>query len=138
MTVSVLIISHHDIGTALTSALAQIIGHTPLLIDKLEIGFDMPVETAQSLLEEKIDLLNQGDGILILTDLFGATPCNIANKYQEPNKISVVSGVNLPMLLKLATNPRLPLEEMAKNAKSGGKTGIVNCQKFAALVVQES
>ena len=138
MTVSVLIISHHDIGTALTSALAQIIGHTPLTIDKLEIGFDMPVEEAQTLLEEKIEVLDQGDGILMLTDLFGATPCNIASRYQQAGKVSVVSGVNLPMLLKLATNPRQSLEEMAESAESGGKTGIINCQRFVAYLSQNS
>ena len=129
MTVAILIISHHSIGEALLSAVKKMVDHIPLRIEQIEIAFDMPLDNAFDAVHEKIDQINQGEGVLILTDLFGATPCNVASRFQA-NDIQVVSGVNLPMLLKLVTNPRLPLEEMVERAIDGGQIGIIRCQDY--------
>ncbi|MBT5228829.1 MAG: hypothetical protein HOM11_01000 [Methylococcales bacterium] len=129
MTVSVLIISHFKIGDALLSATKKMVEYIPLRMDQLEIAFDMPLDEAHLLVEAKIQHLDLGDGVLILTDLFGATPCNVANQFQT-DQIRVVAGVNLPMLLKLVTNPRVSLDEMVEKAVDGGQNGILRCQDY--------
>jgi len=133
MTVSILLISHHNIGAALQAAVSRMVDHIPLRLDHLEVMFDMPLEEAHEDVEAKVQDLDQGEGVLILSDLFGATPCNVANCFQTSEHIRVVSGVNLPMLLKLVTNPRLPLEEMVEKAIDGGQAGIVNCRDYMCL-----
>jgi len=133
MTVSILLVSHHNIGAALQSAVSRMVDHIPLRLDHLEIAFDMPLDEAYQSMQTQVQSLDQGEGVLILTDLFGATPCNVANRFQSSHHIRVVSGVNLPMLLKLVTNPRLPLDEMVEKAIDGGQVGIVNCRDYVCL-----
>lgn len=124
MSVSILIISHDGIGTSLIDTAKHMISHCPLTIEildtNLEYDPDELYKTAFSLVE-KID---QGDGILILTDLFGSTPSNIAHRLSERNNINVVTGINLSMLIRILNYPHLNLESMTKKAFSGGIDGI--------------
>jgi PTS system ascorbate-specific IIA component len=68
--------------------------------------------------------LNEGQGVLILTDLFGSTPCNIACKLMHDYRVRVVCGANLPMLIKIMNYPSADLETLANKAIAGGVQGI--------------
>ncbi len=73
--------------------------------------------------------MNKSQGFLILTDLFGSTPSNIASRlqqFQESDKIRIVAGLNLPMLIRVMNYPHLALDELTQKAVSGGKDGVIN------------
>jgi PTS system ascorbate-specific IIA component len=76
---------------------------------------------------EMAEALNEGDGVLVLTDLFGSTPANIAGSLQSHPWVRVLAGINLPMLVRVLNYPGLPLEEMAAKAESGGQEGVILC-----------
>ena len=71
--------------------------------------------------------LDQGDGVLVLTDMFGSTPSNIANRLLGESTIQVVAGINLPMLVRVLNYPSLNLHKMVNKALSGGHDGILLC-----------
>jgi len=75
--------------------------------------------------------VDEGDGVLIVTDMFGGTPSNVSLTFLEEKKIEVISGVNLPMLLKLATlSAKVSLEEAVKVAESAGRDNIIVASKL--------
>ena len=130
MSVSILIISHGNIGSSFIDAAKQMIGQNTLKIKALDanITLDANIESTLDELYAKASLLvkevDQGDGVLVLTDLFGSTPSNIAHRLYEKNNISVVTGINLPMLIRILSSSRLSLEAITKKAYSGGVDGI--------------
>ena len=74
---------------------------------------------------ELLKQLDRCDGVLILSDICGATPCNIANRLVNPGRVECLSGVNLPMLIRALTYRNEPLESSVEKALSGGKEGVV-------------
>lgn len=69
--------------------------------------------------------LDQGSGVLVFSDMYGATPCNIANRLLIPGKVEGVAGVNLPMLLRALTYRKEPLRTVVDKALSGGAEGVM-------------
>ena len=69
--------------------------------------------------------LDDGNGVLILTDIYGATPCNLASKLLHPGRVEGIAGVSLPMLIRALTYRDKPLEQMLAKAISGGRDGVV-------------
>lgn len=132
MKVNILIISHDEIGNALVNAVKNTFGKSiPLPIFTVEVqphtDPDEIIPKLKKLVDSKTD---QCDGFLILTDVFGATPNNIAQKIQN-NNIRIVCGLNLPMLIRVLNYPNCSLEELAKKALAGGQAGIVECESQA-------
>lgn len=124
MTVSIMLITHEEVGNALLSAVTTTLGELPLPTTVVTINYD----TDPALLMPRLDLLTQnmdhGAGLLILTDLYGSTPCNIAKQLQTNNRIRIVTGLNLPMLIRVMNYPKLSIAELAEKAYSGGRDGI--------------
>jgi PTS system ascorbate-specific IIA component len=127
MSVAVLLLTHDKIGQAMLDTASKIIGELPLTMKRMGVGMAADVETTISKAHEQIASLDEGDGVLILTDLYGATPSNIAKQLQSDN-IAVITGVNLPMLIRILNYPNLSLPEMVEKAVSGGHDGIVVIQ----------
>ena len=123
MSVGVLLISHTGIAQALFNTANQIWNGTPLACDWLEIAFDEAPYKSTNALREKIKQVDSGDGVFILTDLAGATPGNIAKGITHHN-LSIVSGVNLPMLMRTYNYANKSLEELTTLSIEGGKNGI--------------
>ena len=130
MSVSILIISDGDIGTSLISTAKQMIGHSTLKIKALNANIDLDTNIEATLDElytkasSIVKEIDQGDGVLILTDLFGSTPSNIARRLYDKNNISIVTGVNLSMVVRILNSPDLNLEAITEKACSGGIDGI--------------
>jgi mannose PTS system EIIA component len=124
MSVGILIISHNGIGAALFGTANFMIKDNPLNVNLLsanrESEPDDLYESATLLVKE----LDDGDGVLVLTDLFGSTPNNIASRLHEHAKINIVTGLNLSMLIRIFNYPNLNLAEMTEKAYSGGTDGI--------------
>lgn len=125
MTVGVLLVSHGSLGQNMLDLSIKTLSVCPLATKALTVPFDSdPDEVTQSA-EYMVQELDTGDGVLILTDLCGATPSNIACRLVKQHHVMVVSGLNLPMLMRILNYPKLSLEEMAEKAMDGGRQGIM-------------
>ena len=124
MSVGLLIISHDGIGPAVLGTATYMLGRCPLKAKLLAASRDCnPDELCADALEQ-LQLLDEGDGILIITDLYGSTPSNIAQKLAAHKNVRAVSGLNLSMLIRIFNYPQLDLEQLTEKAISGGKEGI--------------
>lgn len=125
MNASLLFVTHDDVGKALLNAATNILGSLPLAAEAYAITANCQPGESIKEIELKIQQLDKGGGVLILTDLYGATPCNIAMRTLETEHVAVVSGVNLPMLVRLLNYPALDLAALVEKAKTGGQEGII-------------
>ncbi len=125
MTIGVLLVSHGALGEVVLDIAVKTLSVCPLATRTLSIPFDSDPEamkqTALSLLQE----LDSGDGVLVLTDMFGATPSNVACTLACQDRVLVVAGLNLPMLLRVFNYPQLDLQALAERAVEGGRQGVV-------------
>jgi PTS system mannose-specific IIA component len=119
-----LVITHGRLAEELVRATQTIVGQTEAL-EAISIGWDDDVSDAQRRIEESVQRLGEGGGVLVLTDMFGGTPTNIALSLLEPGKVEVVTGVNLPMLIKF-TNLRdeVEFQDVAHRIAEQGKRSI--------------
>ena len=130
MSVGVLMVTHGKLGHFMLDCMRDMIGALPLTVDVLEVR---RVQSHQVLINQGSKMmmrLDSGDGVLLMTDAFGSTPSNIANKLAAVHGSPVVSGVNLPMLVRVFNYPRASLDEMATLAVEGGQRGIILCPKI--------
>lgn len=131
MSVRILIISHEGIGTVLLNVVKQTFGsELPLSVATVELEADANPEILIARLKKVVEALNEGDGLLILTDLFGSTPSNIARSIQGYQDARIVTGLNLPMLLRVMNYPQLGLAQLAEKARTGGQCGIIECESI--------
>ena len=124
--VGILIVAHNGLGDSLVDCVRHVMGSTPSHLKVLSVlAQDDPLqkEVAGRALIEQLD---SGNGVLILCDVFGATPGNIAQRLCQPGRVEGVAGVNLPMLLRVVCGcANKPLEEMAQRALDGGRECII-------------
>lgn len=129
--VSVLIVTHPQIGTAFINTVRNTYGkdkELPLNISSLEVKPDISLEQTIFELKQRVEQLHKhSSGILILTDLFGATPTNIAQELLS-EKTRIVSGLNLGMLLRVMNYPQSNLDQLVAYALQGGQAGILQCE----------
>ena len=124
MNVGILIITHSDIGKQILLTATSVFGNTPFRVEMLSVdNFDQPNDVKQ-LGEKYVNFLDKGDGVLVLTDMIGTTPSNIAESIKH-KKMKVVSGLNLSMVLNVFNYPNESLEELTKKAVEGGVDGIM-------------
>jgi PTS system mannose-specific IIA component len=117
------IVSHGQLATELLAAAEMIIGHVAH-IAAISIGWQDDVEAARDEVERAITRVSQGRGVLLLTDMFGGTPTNIAAMFIA-DEVEVVTGVNLPMVIKLATQTsEEPLQDVARRVRDQGREAI--------------
>jgi PTS system mannose-specific IIA component len=117
------IVSHGQLATELLAAAEMIIGHVAH-IAAISNGWQDDVEAARDEVERAVTRVSQGRGVLLLTDMFGGTPTNIAAMFIA-DEVEVVTGVNLPMVIGLATQTgEEPLREVARRARDQGREAI--------------
>jgi mannose PTS system EIIA component len=122
--VGVVIVTHTDYGDKLLKAAEMIIGPQ----EKTgTVSVDVGVDTAETVkeLSRVIKEVDQGGGVIILTDMFGGTPTNLSLSLIGQHRIEVVTGVNLPMLIKILSTRNKALELLSADAKTAGVQGIV-------------
>ena len=127
--VRLLLITHDGIGSALLNAAHTALGSLPLPVSVITVSYDTNPDTLITQLDKLLKHNTATDDWLVLTDLYGSTPCNIATKLQTKSALCVVSGLNLPMLLRVMNYPTLSLVELTEKALSGGKDGIIQWNK---------
>ena len=124
--IGLLIVAHGTLGESLIHCAAHVMGKRPLYLRQLGITV---LDDPEAILPQGRDLiraLDQGQGVLVMTDIYGATPSNIACKLLVPGKVEGVAGVNLPMLIKALTYRELPLDELVAKVLSGVQDGVVH------------
>jgi len=118
------LVSHGQVANELLAAAEAVVGNLSH-IAAVSIGWHDDVESAKSEIQRAIKKVSSGAGVLLLTDMFGGTPTNISAMFIKENEVEIVTGVNLPMVIKLASQTReMSLTEMAKEVEEQGKQSI--------------
>jgi len=124
------IVSHGQVANELVAAAETVVGAQNHLT-AVSIGWHDDVEMAKDEIERAIRQVSQGNGVLLLTDMFGGTPTNISAMFIKENEVEIVTGVNLPMVIKLASqNKETTLAEMAKDVEEQGRQAIYRTSKL--------
>jgi PTS system ascorbate-specific IIA component len=131
MSVGLLVVTHNRIGEELLAAAQGILGICPLNTSALAVSQDCDLQALGERGNRILARLDTGAGVLILTDAFGSTPSNLAVQLGARERTAVVSGVNLPMLLRVLNYPGLDLAGMQRKAVSGGRDGVLMVQGVA-------
>jgi PTS system mannose-specific IIA component len=100
--IGVVVVTHGQLATELLNAAETIVGELPSFA-AVSIGWHQDAEDARSEIEQALGRVDRGHGVLILTDMFGGTPSNLAMSFLAQGKVEVLTGVNLPMLIKLVS-----------------------------------
>ncbi|MBX3299202.1 MAG: PTS sugar transporter subunit IIA [Acidobacteria bacterium] len=126
------IVSHGQVANELLAAAETVVGEIDN-IAAVSIGWHDDVELAQGEIERAIAAVSKGSGVLLATDMFGGTPTNIAAMFLEPGEIEIVTGVNLPMVIKIAAaqNGR-SLDEFAAEVEEQGRSAITRAGELLA------
>ncbi len=125
--VGILVVSHGKLATELLAAARTI---EPALGEQaraITLEWNVDPETARGEIARTLNELDTGDGVVVLTDMFGGTPTNLSVSFLDPSRSEVITGVNLPMLIKLAGVRRLngqPLRELARLVAEKGQKSI--------------
>jgi PTS system ascorbate-specific IIA component len=128
MPVGILIVTHGEIGEELLrTARSTLGGELPLKCRALSVSPSCDPGQQHDKANTMLSSLNDGDGVLVLTDMYGSTPSNIANSFKQLSDIEVIAGVNLPMFIRVLNYPNLNLQEIKDKALSGGHDGIISC-----------
>ncbi|HEX9392793.1 MAG TPA: PTS sugar transporter subunit IIA [Usitatibacteraceae bacterium] len=123
--IGLLIVAHGTLGESLIHCASHVMGKRPLYLRQLGVTIH---DDPDAILPQARDLLrfvDQGKGVLVLTDIFGATPSNIACRLLEPGHVEGLSGVNLPMLIKALTYRESPMDALIEKALGGARDGVI-------------
>lgn len=122
--IGILIAAHQDLGPALCRAAEGIVGPMEQ-VESITLQYAEAPAEARKRVEQALKRLNQGSGVLILTDMFGGTPTNMSLPFLEPDRVEVLAGVNLPMVLKAqSARADMPLGELARFLREYGARNI--------------
>ena len=122
--VGIIVFTHADYGKALIASAEGILGAQPGY-EILTVGSGVDVEDTMAKLRSAVERLDDGGGVVVFTDMFGGTPSNLSISLLGSLNVEVITGVNLPMLLRVFGNRNLPLSELAKLAEQAGREGII-------------
>lgn len=122
--IGVVVVTHGQLATELVNATEMIVGETPQFA-AVSIGWHDEVNDAREEVRQAVERVAGDAGVLILTDMFGGTPSNLGITLLEPYKVEVITGVNLPMLIKLAgLRSSADLLAVAREVREAGRTAI--------------
>jgi PTS system mannose-specific IIA component len=123
--IGIVIVTHSQLGDALVEAATFILGAKPEATLTLSIDLNESAEVLRKKIADGIKQVNQNQGVIILTDMFGGTPSNLSYSFLEEGRVEVLSGVNLPMLVKAdSERKKSDLEKLAKTLEAFGKKSI--------------
>jgi len=119
--IGILIVSHGAFGEALIHCASHVLGKRPLRVRQVGVTMHDNLDAILPQAQELVRQLDDGDGVLVFTDILGATPSNIASRLLKPGKVEGVSGVSLPMLIRALTYRSEPLAAVVDKAMSAAR-----------------
>ncbi len=126
MSVALLLVTHEHIGNDMLAITGSILNDELNNTACVEIPMNADIDKMKRQVATVLTGLSTDDGVLILTDSYGSTPCNIANEFLDSDNRTLVSGLNLPMLIRIMNYRSLPLDKLKEIAIEGGKHGITS------------
>lgn len=123
--IGILIIAHGSLGESLLHCASHVMGGLPPQLEQIGVGMHGDPAALLPIAREAVKRLDQGHGVLVLSDIYGATPCNLACKLLSPGRVEGVAGVNLPMLVRALTYRNEPMEVLVEKVMTGGVSGVV-------------
>ena len=127
MAVGILLITHEGIGNALVAVATRLLRKLPLETEAFEVPFDGDLDALLPLASAALRRVDGGHGVLVLTDLYGATPSNLAARLARlGTPVRRVSALSLPMLLRVMNYADLPLDELPAVAAAGARNGVIH------------
>jgi PTS system ascorbate-specific IIA component len=124
--IGILIVAHGALGEALIHSASHVLGKRPLRVRQVGVTVHDDPEAILPQAQDLVRQLDEGDGVLVLTDIYGATPGNIALRLIKPGSVEGIAGVNLPMLIRALTYREEDLATVVEKALSGGHEGVVH------------
>jgi PTS system ascorbate-specific IIA component len=124
--IGILLVTHNGLGESLVDCVRHVLGGTPPNIRVLPVLADDDPQQKEAEARALIARLDTGEGVLLLADLFGSTPSNIARRLRQPGRVEGLAGVNLPMLLRAVSHSARPLAEVAQKALESGRGCILS------------
>ena len=129
--IGLLIITHNNIGAELLKTATAMLGVCPVMATVLTVIPGSDPDAVLRKAQHSIVKLNRGAGVLVLTDMYGSTPSNIAAHLVNETQVKVIAGINLPMLVRVLNYPQLDLYQLVDKALSGGRDGILLCNPLS-------
>jgi len=127
--IGLFLVTHTTYGESLIQCACHVLNKRPTQIAQLGVSLqDDPLDILP-LARQLLGIVDSGKGVLVMTDIYGATPANIALKLLEPGRIEGVAGVNLPMLLRALTYRDKDMSTLITRAISGGRDGVLNMRE---------
>jgi PTS system ascorbate-specific IIA component len=127
--IGIFLLTHSTYGESLIQCACHVLNKRPPQMAQIGIAAqDDPLDVLP-LAREVLTMVDSGRGVLILTDIYGATPANLAMKLVEPGRVEGIAGVNLPMLLRAITYRDRDMETMVTRSVAGGRDGVLNMLK---------
>ena len=124
--IGILLITHYGLGESLVQCAVHVLNKRPPQLVQLGVAAqDDPLDLLP-LAQDLVEFVDKGEGVLILTDLYGATPANVAAKLLKPGYVEALSGVNVPMLIRALTYREKGMEILLARATSGGRDGVLH------------
>lgn len=126
MAVGILLITHPGAGTSLLAVAERLLGRLPLRVECIDVGYDADLDALLASASGSLRRVDDGEGVLLLTDLYGASPSNFAARVANlgiPTRR--ISGLNLPMLVRALNYADRPLDALAETAAAGARLGVV-------------
>ena len=123
--IGIILVTHNGLGDSLVDCVRHVLGHVPPNLKVLPVRADDDPRHKETQGRALITQLGAENGVLLLADVYGATPCNIAQRLQQPGRVKGVAGVNLPMVLRAINYCNMPLAEVVKKVLEGGRECIV-------------
>jgi PTS system mannose-specific IIA component len=128
--IGILIIAHGGLGESLIHCVSHVLGKSPPQLMYLAVGTNDDPTDLLPQAQQLVEKLNTGEGVIVLSDMYGATPCNLVAKLLSPDKIEGVAGVNLPMLVRVLNYRDKSIKICVEKAISGGRDGVVHFTKL--------
>lgn len=126
MSVALLLVTHEHIGNDMLMTTSFILDDKPDNTACVEIPMGADIDNMKQRVGNALTRLSTDEGVLIITDSYGSTPSNIANEFLDSNNRILISGLNLPMLIRIMNYRSMPLDELKQIAINGGKHGIIS------------
>jgi len=130
--IPVLVLTHGDLAISILESARMIDPHLVENTDAVTLPWEVDTDAATVDLKQRLKKMDDGTGVLILTDMFGGTATNLALPFLEPDRIEIVTGVNLPMLVKLGSlrEREIPLNDLASRLAVSGQKSIRLASEF--------
>ena len=123
--VGILLMTHAPLGQAFVAAVAHVFRGPTEHFEAIDVTADQDITEVHDLAEQAIARLDQGEGVLVITDIKGGTPANCCNTLADAGRVEVIAGISLPMLLRAITYRRDTLDVVVEMALAGAQSGAV-------------